>query len=133
MKSQPEFVLGFVGHRRLPDEEGLRPAIRACLEKYGREAALRGGRLNAYCSICYGADLLFAECAHELGIPVHLLLAKPLPTRLEDVPTDGISEDFKGAAGQPDRVEDWRRAVVLIRRAPSGPLMDGHMVELKSR
>lgn len=117
MKSQPEFVLGFVGHRRLPDEEGLRPAIRACLEKYGREAALRGGRLNAYCSICYGADLLFAECAHELGIPVHLLLAKPLPTRLEDVPTDGISEDFKGPEGQPDRVADWRRALTIIRRA----------------
>ena len=117
MKSQPEFVLGFVGHRRLPDEQGLRPAIRECLERFRREAALRGGRLNAYCSICYGADLLFAECAHELGIPVHLLLAKPLPASLEAVPTDGISEDFKGAAGLPDRVEDWRRALTLIRRA----------------
>jgi hypothetical protein len=117
MKSQPEFVLGFAGHRRLPNEEGLRPSIRACLVRYSREAVLRGGRLNAYCSICYGADLLFAECAHELGIPVHLLLAKPLPTRLEEIPTDGISEDFKGQEGLPDRVADWRRALAIIKRA----------------
>lgn len=117
MKSQPEFVLGFVGHRRLPDEEGLRPSILSCLERFSREAALRGGRLNVYCSVCYGADLLFAECAHELAIPVHLLLAKPLPTRLEDTPTDGISEDFKGEGGQDDRLADWRRALAIIRRA----------------
>ena len=98
MKPQPEFVLGFVGHRHLPDEEGLRPAIRLCLERFAEEAARRGGRLNVYCSISFGADLLLIECAHELAVPVHLLLAKPLPTSLEEVPTDGISADFKGGA-----------------------------------
>jgi hypothetical protein len=117
MKSQPEFVLGFAGHRRLSDEEGLRSSIRSCLLRFSQEAALRGGRLNAYCSVCYGADLLFAECAHELGLPVHLLLAKPLPTTLEEFPTDGIAEDFKGRDGQGDQVADWRRALVIIRRA----------------
>ena len=76
MKPQPEFVLGFVGHRHLADEVGLRPAIRLCLERFAAEAVRRGGRLNVYCSISYGADLLFIECAHELGLPVHLLLAK---------------------------------------------------------
>jgi hypothetical protein len=120
MKPQPEFVLGFVGHRHLADEEGLRPAIRLCLERFAAEAARRGGRLNLYCSISYGADLLLIECAHELGLPVHLLLAKPLPTTLEDVPTDGISADFKGGAGGGYRLEDWRRACLAIRRAMAG-------------
>jgi|GEM_PF-2329458 hypothetical protein len=117
MKPQPEFVLGFVGHRHLSDEEGLRPAIRLCLERFAAEAARRGGRLNVYCSISFGADLLLIECAHELAVPVHLLLAKPLPTSLEEVPTDGISADFKGGA---DRLRDWRRARLAIQRAMDG-------------
>ncbi|MEY3830099.1 MAG: hypothetical protein RL636_1800 [Verrucomicrobiota bacterium] len=120
MKPQPEFVLGFVGHRQLPDEEGLRPAIRLCLERFMEDAARRGGRLNLYCSISYGADLLAIECAHELAVPVHLLLAKPLPSSLADVPTDGIAADFKGGPGQPDRLEDWRRARLAIQRAMDG-------------
>ena len=41
MKPQPEFVLGFVGHRHLADEEGLRPAIRLCLERFAAEAVRR--------------------------------------------------------------------------------------------
>ena len=120
MKPQPEFVLGFVGHRHLADEEGLRPAIRLCLERFAAEAVRRVGRLNVYCSISYGADLLFIECAHELGLPVHLLLAKPLPTSLEDVPTDGISADFKAGPDGLARLADWRRARVAIRRAIDG-------------
>ena len=120
MKPCPEYVLGFVGHRRLPDEEGLRAAIRLSLQRFVAEAEAKKGRLNAYCSITYGADLLFLECAHELGIPVHLLLAKPLPLKMEDRLTDGISADFKGENGAPDRVEDWLRAKAVIQKSLDG-------------
>lgn len=67
---QPK-LLGFAGHRHLPDAEGLRDAVR-------REVIvmkdLLGKRMIAITGAAAGADLVFLKTCVELRIPVIVIL-----------------------------------------------------------
>ncbi len=74
-------AIGFTGQRHLPDEARCRAALSELLKK--RKASAEGA-VYGVSSIAPGADLLFAECCLELGIPLRILL----PARLESVRAD---------------------------------------------
>lgn len=67
---QPK-LLGFAGHRRVQDAEGLRGAIRRELLEM-RE--LLGGRIIAVSSAVEGADLIFLRTCVDLRIPAIVIL-----------------------------------------------------------
>lgn len=111
---------------------GLHVAISRCRQRV--EAA--GGQLHLYVSAAYGADLLAISVAEELGVPVHLVLPKPV-VFLEDGSVsriEGFASDFTDAAGHflPD---EWGKALDFIRKAERGEsgwthrLVSGSQVE----
>lgn len=80
LSRQPK-IIGFAGHRTLPDREGLAASLSADL------AALKsgiGGRLIAMCSAAAGADLVFLRKCVELRIPAIVLLPFPEERFAED-------------------------------------------------
>lgn len=70
----PRWILGFVGHRRVPDREGARHAIHETLAQLASEAEAQGAKLEIHLSCAIGADMLCIESARELGLPIHLIL-----------------------------------------------------------
>ena len=70
MSEQPK-LLGFAGHRHLPDAEGLRISIRA--EVIAMRDML-GKRMIAITSAAAGADLIFLRTCVELRIPAIVIL-----------------------------------------------------------
>ena len=72
--SEAPKLLGFAGHRAVPDPEGLRAAIRREVE------AMRGTlgkRMIAVCGAAAGADLVFLKACVELRVPAIVILPFP--------------------------------------------------------
>jgi hypothetical protein len=87
---QPK-LLGFAGHRLVPDAEGLREAIRRELVA---AKELLGKRLIAISGAAAGADLIFLKSCVELRIPAIVILP---------FPEERFAEDFEDA-------EEWAMA-----------------------
>jgi hypothetical protein len=67
---QPK-LLGFAGHRKVPDAEALRAAIR---REVVAMQGLLGKRMIAISSAAAGADLIFLKTCVELRIPAIVIL-----------------------------------------------------------
>ncbi len=93
-KRQPR-LLGFAGHRKVPDPEALRIAIRGELLKMKE---LLGEGMTGISSAAAGADLLFLRSCIELRIPTIVIL--PFHEKR-------FSEDFEDA-------EEWALAEKLM-------------------
>lgn len=68
------FVVGFTGHRELPDEAASRARI---TELLAEQKAAASGVMCGLASVAAGGDLLFAESCIELGLPLRVLLPMP--------------------------------------------------------
>lgn len=90
-------VVGFSGHRQLPDATATATAIRSALALLQREAA---GEWLALSSVALGSDQIFAREAMALGLSWHAIL--PLP-RAE------FAKDFSAA--------EWAAAERLLGQA----------------
>ncbi len=95
------WVLGFSGHRDLPDEEALRTALRGEIAELQGKAAEQRAGLAAVSSLARGADLVFAEECLAAGLPWKCLL----PFAKEEFRKDEFAE------------EEWRRAERCLERA----------------
>lgn len=84
---QPK-LLGFAGHRNVPDPEGLREAIR---REVVAMRELLGKRMIAITGAAAGADGVFLKTCVELRIPVIVILP---------FPEERFAEDFEDA-------EEW--------------------------
>lgn len=74
-------IIGFTGHRQLPDESRARTWITAFLrEQQGKSSRVVCG----LSSLAAGGDLLFAEACIQLGIPLRVLLPMPVEQFRED-------------------------------------------------
>ena len=93
----PTWIIGFTGHRRLSNAEGVGAKLREIL---GSLLAEVPGNLVGHSSIAIGGDTLFAEACAALEIPWIALL----PVAEED-----FRHDFTEA--------DWAKARVLLQRA----------------
>jgi len=94
----PQFhVVGFTGHRLVPDRPRIDAAIRTALGELQRATT---GEWIALSSAAAGGDSLFAQAAIELGLAWHAVL--PLP------PAE-FKKDFSA--------EDWHRAESLLAEA----------------
>ena len=90
-------VVGFSGHRTVPDPAGVARAITAALESLQREAA---GEWVALSSVADGSDQMFVTQARALGLSWHAIL--PLPKA-------EFQKDFKPA--------DWTTVESLLGHA----------------
>jgi hypothetical protein len=93
----PIWVIGFTGHRHLPDSEKVGRALRSVVESLRAEVS---GKLFGYSSIAIGADTIFAETCIALGIPWIALLPRP-------------REDFKKDFTE----SDWAKTSELLEQA----------------
>jgi hypothetical protein len=84
-------ILGFAGHRAVPDPGGLRKCILAELTEM---KALLGDRMTAISSAAAGADLIFLRACIELRIPAIVILP---------FPEERFAEDF-------DEADEWKLA-----------------------
>jgi hypothetical protein len=118
---KPAWIIGFSGHRRLDHPGLVRDALHDALRSTQERVAAGGGKLHLFVSAAYGADLLCIEVAESLGIPVHLVLPKPVicEENGEVSYREGFAADFTDAEGRPMR-EEWQRAHDFIRKAQSG-------------
>ena len=73
LSKQPK-IIGFAGHRKLPDREGLGERLGAELKALKNDL---GDRLIAMCSAAAGADLVFLRKCIELRIPAIVILPFP--------------------------------------------------------
>jgi len=115
---QPK-LLGFAGHREVPDAEGLREAIRSEVEAMKE---LLGKRMIVISSAAAGADLLFLKTCVELRIPAMVILP---------FPEERFAEDFEDA-------EEWAMAqrlcgVALAKYIAPGGLGAPEAYQLVSR
>lgn len=108
----PVWIAGFTGHRpkdapgRTKAElERLGPVIREQLEKLQEKAAKAGGRVEFFCGVAAGADLVAARAAESLHMPVHVILP---------MPEDEYARDFADMPGE------WATAKSFIDRARRG-------------
>ncbi len=88
-------LLGFAGHRAVPDPAGLRKAI---LAELAEMKALLGDRITAISSAASGADLIFLHSCVSLRIPAIVILP---------FPEERFSEDFEDK-------DEWKLAQHLI-------------------
>lgn len=82
---RPYWVIGFTGHRQLPDPQAVGRALIAILESLRREI---DGDLACVSSVAIGGDTLFACAALSLSIPWRALLPAPLAEFREDFSDD---------------------------------------------
>ena len=88
-------ILGFAGHRAVPDRGGLRKCILAELRDM---KALLGDKMTAISSSAAGADLIFLRACVEMRIPAIVILP---------FPEERFAEDFEDAV-------EWKLAQDLI-------------------
>ncbi len=93
----PTWIIGFTGHRRLSNAEGVGATLRELLSSLVAEVP---GKLVGHSSIAIGGDTLFAEACLALEIPWIALLP---------VAKDDFRNDFTEA--------DWAKAGMLLQRA----------------
>ncbi len=102
-------VIGFAGHRCLPDPAAVKMAILAALRDWRGSAA---GTCIGRASAAAGADLLFLEACRELGIAYSVVLP---------FPEDRFREDFDDPA-------EWEQAKELMAGAGSVEVVPGNEV-----
>lgn len=118
--AKPIYILGFCGHRKLPEGHELASVLNKALRNYLKEVETRGGDLHLHSMIAWGADLIAIEQARELGIPVHLILPKHLLPIYPHRPIEGLAEDFLQEGNRGMMEEEWRRAVEVIESCRAG-------------
>lgn len=133
---KPAWIVGFSGHRNLLHPDRVRAGIHVALSRCRQLVDEGGGQLHLYVSAAYGADLLAISVAEELGLPVHLVLPKPV-VMLDDGSAsrvEGFASDFTNASGQ-FLADEWEKALGFIRKAERGEkgwtyrLVSGSQVE----
>ena len=102
-------VLGFAGHRRVPDVVAAKTAILSCLKEFKASA---DGEWVGRSSAAAGADLIFLEACRELDMAYSIVLPFP-PERFR--------EDF-------DDDEEWEKASGLMAAAASIEIAPGNEV-----
>jgi hypothetical protein len=117
----PRYLAGFTGHRQLDNPDGVRSALAAELAALKAQIEKAGGILEFYSSAAYGADTIACEEAAKLGIPVHIILPKPVVL----VPETGDLDHKEGFAadfwkGDTFLASEWERTYRLIQAAVSG-------------
>jgi hypothetical protein len=118
---KPRHLIGFTGHRQLDDAEAVRHALASELAALKQRIEERGGVMECYASAAYGTDILACEEAAKLGLPLHLILPKPVVLMPETGDVDhraGFAADF-----WQDGVflaSEWARAYRLIQSAQNG-------------
>lgn len=118
----PRFIVGFSGHRTLPQPALITPAIRTALEELAKLAGDRHhGEIEFFSSIACGADTIAVETARLLKLPVHIVIPKPIESHDESrqlALDDGFAADFWQDGTL--REEDWNRAWTQIQDARQG-------------
>jgi hypothetical protein len=133
---KPAWIIGFSGHRSLTHPALVRQALEHAMRGAADAIHRSGGQLHLYVSAAYGADLRCIEVAESMGIPVHIILPKPVvyDERGEVSFVEGFASDFLDADGQPMLCE-WQQAHAFIRKAMEGTdgwtyrLVNGTQVE----
>ena len=76
--------IAVTGHRFISDEpKRLKETVREILKRYGKMY-----RVTVCSCLAYGADLLVAECAAELGFPLKAVLPMPTEVYIESIRQD---------------------------------------------
>ncbi len=101
------WIVGFAGHRRIPDFVAAKSAILSALREFrdGME-----GEVVGRASAAAGADLLFLEVCRELGLSYSIVLPFPV---------ERFREDFDDPA-------EWQKAEALIAGAANVEIAPGH-------
>ena len=111
----PIWIVAFSGHRpsnghgrSQAELAACRPRIEATLQQLMAKAKNAGGSIELLISAAAGADIETAEVAGDLGIPIYIILPKPV---------SDFRQDFEG-----ELESYWPRAQQLIvaANAPSG-------------
>ena len=117
----PRYLAGFTGHRQLDNPDAVRTALAAELAALKTRIETAGGVLEFYSSAAYGADTIACEEAERLGIPVHLILPKPVvlvPETGELNRKEGFAADFW--KGDSFLATEWEHTHRLIQTAEGG-------------
>lgn len=101
------WILGFAGHRALPDPDAVAKSIRSAVENFRSQV---DGELIGRCGAASGADLLFLEACRDSGLSYSVVLP---------FSEERFREDFESDA-------DWARAKSLIDAATSLEIAPGH-------
>lgn len=91
-------LLGFAGHRKVPDAERLRTSL---LTELAAMREMLGGRMTAITSAAAGADLIFLRACVTLRIPAIVILPFPEERFAQDFadPEEWkLSRDLAGVA-----------------------------------
>jgi len=122
-------IVGVTGHRQLrqQDRPALYAAVKAELQKL--KALCPASPLYMMCSLCEGADLLCADAAAELGIPLIAVLPMAKEIYEKDFSPEGLQRFRAHCAAAvelfvapptehpspaPDRTEQFRQAGIYI-------------------
>jgi hypothetical protein len=117
----PRYLAGFTGHRQLDNPDAVRAALATELAALKTRIEKAGGILELYSSAAYGADTIACEEAERLGIPVHIILPKPVvfvPETCDLDRKEGFAADFW--TGDTFLTAEWERTHRLIQAAESG-------------
>ncbi|MGL4399912.1 MAG: hypothetical protein ACRCXD_08585 [Luteolibacter sp.] len=101
------WILGFAGHRSLPDPAAVAQSIRHAVDHFRSQI---DGELIGRSSAASGADLLFLEACRDLGLAYSVVLP---------FSEERFREDFEEDA-------EWTRAKSLIAAAASVEIAPGH-------
>ena len=118
---KPRYLAGFTGHRKLDDVAAVKDALDREMAALKGHIESHGGMLELYSSAAYGADVLACQAAAKLGIPVHIILPKPIVIKSEDGEVDtreGFAADFW--RGDVFLQEEWDRSYEIIQGADRG-------------
>lgn len=118
---KPRYLAGFTGHRKIENPDIIRQSLASEFARLKTTIETSGGVLELYVSAAYGADLLACEEAGKLGIPIHLVIPKPVVLKEGSSEVDtraGFAADF-----WKDGVfleSDWNTAHRFIENARRG-------------
>jgi hypothetical protein len=101
------WILGFAGHRSLPDPDAVAKSIRSAVEHFRSQVE---GELIGRSSAASGADLLFLGACRDAGLCYSVVLP---------FSEERFREDFDSDA-------EWARAKALIDAATSVEIAPGH-------
>lgn len=125
--SKLPYIIGVSGHRHLNQPETVRRALFREFKVLRDNAADHGRLVEVSTSAAYGTDILACEEAGKLGIPVHIILPKPVMVDSQTGKLDrhaGFAEDFwdGDTTGNECRFlqEDWDRSYALVQAAVRG-------------